>query len=70
MWKNIEISVSLIILIGALIFAIYSFYANSIAMGVGALIVALVNCYYMIKEWKEKRDEDYLMLWYLLNVEI
>lgn len=58
MWKNIEITVSLIIFLGALIFAIYSFYDNSITVGVGALLAALVNAYYMINGIKEK-IEDY-----------
>ena len=39
MWNNIEIIVSFVIFIGALIFAVYSFYNNSITVGVGALIV-------------------------------
>lgn len=59
MWKNIEITVSLIIFLGALVFAIYSFYDHSISMGIGALIVAIVNAYYMIKEIKEKREDYY-----------
>lgn len=59
MWKNIEISVSFIIFLVAFIFARYSFYNNSIALGVGAFICSLVNLYYMIKELKEKREGNY-----------
>lgn len=59
MWKNIEITVSLIIFLGALIFAIFSFYDNSTIIGVGALMVALVNAYYMIKEIKDKKEVNY-----------
>ena len=55
MWNNIEIIVSFIIFVGALIFAVYSFYNNSITVGVGALIVTTVNIYYMIKALRAKR---------------
>ena len=55
MWNNIEIIVSFIIFVGALIFAVYSFYNNSITVGVGALIAATVNIYYMIKALRAKR---------------
>ena len=54
MWNNIEIIVSFIIFVGALIFAVYSFYNNSITVGVGALIAATVNIYYMIKALRAK----------------
>lgn len=59
MWNNIEIIVSFIIFVGALIFAIYSFYNNSITVGVGALIAATVNIYYMIKALRAKREDNY-----------
>lgn len=59
MWKNIEITVSLIIFIGALIFAIYSFYNNSMTMGFVALIVSVINVYYMSKELQDKREDNY-----------
>lgn len=59
MWKNIEITVSLIIFIAALMFSIYSFYNHAVTMGFGALIVSVVNAYYLVKEVKAKREEDY-----------
>lgn len=59
MWNNIEIVVSFIIFVGALIFAVYSFYNNSITVGVGALIAATVNIYYMIKALRAKREDNY-----------
>ncbi|AVL76932.1 MULTISPECIES: hypothetical protein [Staphylococcus] len=59
MWNNIEIIVSFIIFVGALIFAVYSFYNNSITVGVGALIVTTVNIYYMIKALRAKREDNY-----------
>ncbi|MDK7752979.1 MULTISPECIES: hypothetical protein [Staphylococcus] len=59
MWNNIEIIVSFIIFVGALIFAVYSFYNNSITVGVGALIAATVNIYYMIKALRAKREDNY-----------
>lgn len=59
MWNNIEIVVSFIIFVGALIFAVYSFYNNSITVGVGALIVTTVNIYYMIKALRAKREDNY-----------
>lgn len=59
MWNNIEIIVSFIIFVGALIFAVYSFYNNSITVGVGALIVTAVNIYYMIKALRAKREDNY-----------
>lgn len=59
MWNNIEIIVSFVIFIGALIFAVYSFYNNSITVGVGALIAATVNIYYMIKALRAKREDNY-----------
>ncbi|WP_192946380.1 MULTISPECIES: hypothetical protein [unclassified Staphylococcus] len=59
MWNNIEIIVSFVIFVGALIFAVYSFYNNSITVGVGALIVTTVNIYYMIKALRAKREDNY-----------
>ena len=59
MWNNMEIVVSFIIFVGALIFAVYSFYNNSITVGVGALIVTTVNIYYMIKALRAKREDNY-----------
>lgn len=59
MWNNIEIIVSFVIFVGALIFAVYSFYNNSITVGVGALIAATVNIYYMIKALRAKRKDNY-----------
>ena len=59
MWNNIDIIVSFVIFIGALIFAVYSFYNNSITVGVGALIVTTVNIYYMIKALRAKREDNY-----------
>ncbi|WP_210132853.1 hypothetical protein [Staphylococcus sp. GDH8C126P] len=59
MWNNIEIIVSFVIFIGALIFAVYSFYNNSITVGVGALIVTTVNINYMIKALRAKREDNY-----------
>lgn len=59
MWNNIEVIVSFIIFVGALIFAVYSFYNNSITVGVGALIVTTVNIYYMIKALRAKREDNY-----------
>ncbi|MDU0462129.1 hypothetical protein ACQE30_07755 [Staphylococcus cohnii] len=59
MWNNIEIIVSFVIFVGALIFAVYSFYNNSITVGVGALIAATVNIYYMIKALRAKREDNY-----------
>lgn len=59
MWNNIEIIFSFIIFVGALIFAVYSFYNNSITVGVGALIVTTVNIYYMIKALRAKREDNY-----------
>ncbi|GEP86207.1 hypothetical protein [Staphylococcus cohnii] len=55
MWNNIEIVVSFIIFVGALIFAVYSFYNNSITAGIGALIVTTVNIYYIVQALRDKR---------------
>lgn len=55
MWDNIEIVVSFIIFVGALIFAVYLFYNNSITAGIGALIVTTVNIYYMVQALRDKR---------------
>ncbi|MBA1352992.1 hypothetical protein ACQ23P_09480 [Staphylococcus cohnii] len=57
MWNNMEIVVSFIIFVGALIFAVYSFYINSITAGIGALIVTTVNIYYMVQALRDKRKE-------------
>ena len=55
MWNNIEIVVSFIIFVGALIFAVYSFYNNSITVGIGALIMTTVNIYYIVQALRDKR---------------
>ncbi|MCI2940564.1 hypothetical protein [Staphylococcus cohnii] len=57
MWNNIEIVVSFIIFVGALIFAVYSFYNYSITAGIGALIVTTVNIYYIVQALRDKRKE-------------
>ncbi|WP_210137546.1 hypothetical protein [Staphylococcus sp. GDH8C109P] len=57
MWNNIEIVVSFIIFVGALIFAVYSFYNNSITVGIGALIVTTVSIYYIVQALRYKRKE-------------
>ncbi|MCE5033616.1 hypothetical protein ACY2C7_11355 [Staphylococcus cohnii] len=57
MWNNMEIVVSFIIFVGALIFAVYSFYINSITAGIGALIVTTGNIYYMVQALRDKRKE-------------
>ena len=57
MWNNMEIVVSFIIFVCALIFAVYSFYNNSITVGIGALIVTTVNIYYMVQALRDKRKE-------------
>lgn len=59
MWKNIEITVSFIIFLFALIFAIYSFYEGSMTRGIIMLILAIINACYTIKEFKEKREDNY-----------
>ncbi|MFH4930657.1 hypothetical protein [Staphylococcus cohnii] len=55
MWNNMEIVVSFIIFVGALIFAVYSFYNNSITVGIGALIMTTVNIYYIVQALRDKR---------------
>ena len=57
MWNNIEIIVSFVIFIGALIFAVYSFDNNSITAGIGAVIVTTVNIYYIVQALRDKRKE-------------
>lgn len=57
MWNNMEIVVSFIIFVGALIFAVYSFYNNSITVGIGALIMTTVNIYYIVQTLRDKRKE-------------
>ena len=58
MGKNLEIITSLVILLLAFIFSIWSFYTSSYSLAIIMLIIGIINIGYLVKEIKEKRSDE------------
>ena len=58
MGKNLEIITSLVILLLAFVFSIWSLYTNSYSIATIMLIIGIINIGYLVKEIKEKRSDE------------
>jgi hypothetical protein len=58
MGKNLEIITSLVILLLAFVFSIWSLYINSYSIATIMLIIGIINIGYLVKEIKEKRSDE------------
>ena len=58
MGKNLEIITSLVILLLAFVFSIWSLYTNSYSIATIMLIIGIINISYLVKEIKEKRSDE------------
>lgn len=58
MGKNLEIITSLVILLLAFGFSIWSFYTSSYSIATIMLIIGIINISYLVKEIKEKRSDE------------
>lgn len=57
--KNIEIAASVIIALLLMTLCIYQFYKGSYEFAVIALIMMVINIFYLKKEVKEKKEDNY-----------
>lgn len=58
MGKNLEIITSLVILLLAFVFSIWSLYTNSYSIATIMLLIGIINIGYLVKEIKEKRSDE------------